>query len=344
MAKIPKKVKSKLPKELTETPKKHKTKKARTIKTHKTSDGLPSSKARTGRKRGTGVRGLTSTKKSRKTATATAKLRNNVMATIRRAEKRGYKFSEELKTKLKSAKYQTLQSYQRNKYKKLYGEATVTTSTGEITGLQYRQYERQKASQKAAETRRLKKQLTPTGAEAEREQPTSPKTPREREKELYHEAEIIENEEGFEEAEAQRQAEFERKKNDEQFKKSVEVGGMMWDTVRDVIHKYENLGAGRFGEYFTKLMDYYAGKYSIETIQSALSSIDMEDFLEKVDDVLYYAGNIENVIQSVQALQNFIDKAMMYSGLTPDFSWDMSLDEMAQQDFSPFSSEEYYPY
>ena len=262
------------------------------------------------------------------------------MATIRRAEKRGYKFSEELKTKLKSAKYQTLQSYQRNKYKKLYGEATVTTSTGEVTGLQYRQYERQRASQKATETRRLKKQSTPTGAEAEREQPTSPKTPREREKELYHEAEIIENEEGFEEAEAQRQAEFERKKNDEQFKKSVEIGGMMWDTVRDVIRKYENLGAGEFGKYFTELMDYYAEKYSVQEIQAALASIDMENFLEKVDDVLYYGKNIENLIKSVQALQNFIDKALLYSGLTPDFSWDMSIEKMAERDLSNFSERE----
>lgn len=341
MAKIPKKVKAQTPKELEEAPKKHKRKKSQQIKAHKTADAFKSSEAKKTKVNAGRIKNVirSKTNKRRKAPTATKKLRTNVLATIKRAEKRGYKFSDELKEKLKSAKYQTLLSYQRNKYRKLYGEATVQTIEGEITGTQYRQYERQRASQKAAETRRLKKQLEPAGSDEvlkevreERKEARKEST-----EEYYHEPEVIENEDGFAEEEARRQAEFERKKNDEIFKQSVQVGDMMINTVYDVITKYENLGAGQFGTYFKELMKYYEARYSIESIKAALASIDMEDFLEKVDDVLYYGGNNENVIKSVQALQTFIDKALLYSGLTPDFSWDQSIEEMAEHDLSNFS-------
>ena len=52
--------------------------------------------------------------------TATQKLRKLVQQQVRRMEQRGYRVDTSLKEKIKTGKYQTLKSIQKNKYKKLY--------------------------------------------------------------------------------------------------------------------------------------------------------------------------------------------------------------------------------
>ena len=87
--------------------------------------------------------------------TATQKLRANVRRQISRMEGRGYRFSDEIKEKIKSAKYQTLKSYSTNRYRKLYGESTALTEEGEIvSGTKYQQFVRRESARKASETRR----------------------------------------------------------------------------------------------------------------------------------------------------------------------------------------------
>ena len=85
--------------------------------------------------------------------TATQKLRGLVQQQIRRMEKRGYRVDSALKEKVKTGKYQTLKSIQKDKYKKLY-EASTAESDGKIvSGRRKRLIERKEAAEKAVRTR-----------------------------------------------------------------------------------------------------------------------------------------------------------------------------------------------
>ena len=190
--------------------------------------------------------------KRKKAPTATQKLRKNVQATIRRAEKRGIRFSDAFKKSISKAKYQTLASLQRNKYAKLYAQGTALSPTGEIiSGTQARVLIRKESAKKAAETRRVNKLLESTTPEGERAERLLSQT----QQPLYqyeNKPEKFDNEPDFEEQERKRQEEFlTNLKNDADFRANVSIGNIMYKNVRDTIKEYENLGAGEFGKYFT---------------------------------------------------------------------------------------------
>lgn len=95
--------------------------------------------------------------------TPTQRLRNNVRQQIRRMENRGYRIDTEIKDKIKTAVYQTLKSYQRNKYAKLYAESTALSEQGEIvSGSEFRKEERKATALKAARTRKRNKAVRQT--------------------------------------------------------------------------------------------------------------------------------------------------------------------------------------
>lgn len=83
--------------------------------------------------------------------TATQRERRRVQQFIRRAEKRGFRFSSELKQKVKNGKWQTLRAMTPSK---LYDKATALSKEGYITtGTKRRAEERSERSRKAARTR-----------------------------------------------------------------------------------------------------------------------------------------------------------------------------------------------
>ena len=84
----------------------------------------------------------------------TTAIRRNVMRTLRGAEERGFRFSDELKEKLKNANWQTLKQYQKNSYQKLYKEATAELNGDIVSGTVKRAQERSEAAQKGAITRK----------------------------------------------------------------------------------------------------------------------------------------------------------------------------------------------
>ncbi len=88
--------------------------------------------------------------------TATQKLRRLVQQQIRRMEKRGYRVDSALKEKVKTGKYQTLKSIQKDKYKKLYEASTAESEGKIISGRRKRLIERQEAAEKAVRTRQRK--------------------------------------------------------------------------------------------------------------------------------------------------------------------------------------------
>lgn len=86
--------------------------------------------------------------------TATQRLRKLVQQQVRRMENRGYRIDTELKEKIKTGKYQTLQSIRKNKYAKLYEGSSAEIDTNIVSGKRFRQYERKVSAEKAVQTRR----------------------------------------------------------------------------------------------------------------------------------------------------------------------------------------------
>ena len=70
-------------------------------------------------------------------------------------EKRGYRISDEIKEQVKTGKYQTLKSLQRQGYSKLYEKATAVSESGKIvSGKEFRREERKESARKGARTRK----------------------------------------------------------------------------------------------------------------------------------------------------------------------------------------------
>lgn len=91
---------------------------------------------------------------ARKKQTPTQKLRSQLKRQIKIMERRGYDIPETIKQSIPTAKYQTLKSLQRDRYKKLYEKSSVTENDVEYSGTKYRQIERQRSAQKTSEKRR----------------------------------------------------------------------------------------------------------------------------------------------------------------------------------------------
>ena len=87
--------------------------------------------------------------------TKTQQLRKLVQQQVRRMENRGYRIDDAVKEKIKSGKYQTLQSLRRNRYEKLYSSASAEIDSKIVSGTKKRSYERKEVARRAAETRRL---------------------------------------------------------------------------------------------------------------------------------------------------------------------------------------------
>ena len=99
--------------------------------------------------------------------TATQKLRRLVQQQVRRMEKSGYRVDTGVKEQIKTGKYQTLKSLQRNKYQKLYGSSSGEIDGEVVSGSQKRAFERSESARRSAETRRERRRRTQTGETSE---------------------------------------------------------------------------------------------------------------------------------------------------------------------------------
>lgn len=91
--------------------------------------------------------------------TKTQQLRKLVQQQVRRMESRGYRIDDAVKEKIKSGKYQTLQSLRKNRYEKLYSSASAEIDSKIVSGQQKRKYERSETARKAARTRRVRRDI-----------------------------------------------------------------------------------------------------------------------------------------------------------------------------------------
>lgn len=217
--------------------------------------------------------------------TATQKLRKLVQQQVRRMERRGYRVDTSLKEKIKTGKYQTLKSIQKNNYKKLYESSSSEIEGKIVSGEEKRSYERSESAKRAAETRKLK-----------REQ-------REHDKRVYQEA--------YDRAERQRrekelaeEEEWERKRceQDRKERRLAELyneGRIAYDNIYDLIGEYPTPGSKMLSNALRSEISKYGEEKVIQAMGTAPST-----FIETAQMIIYYEEE-SSAIHS--ALVNFIE-------------------------------------
>lgn len=92
---------------------------------------------------------------------ATQALRRNVKRTLRSLEKRGYIIPEKVREDINKGKYQTLKSYQKEGYRKLYENIKGEINGETVSGRRMRNWEREQAALKGAQTKKARKGPAP---------------------------------------------------------------------------------------------------------------------------------------------------------------------------------------
>lgn len=217
--------------------------------------------------------------------TATQKLRKLVQQQVRRMERRGYRVDTSLKEKIKTGKYQTLKSIQKNKYKKLYESSSSEIEGKIVSGEKKLSYERSESAKRAAVTRKLK-----------REQ-------REHDKRVFQEA--------YDRAERQRrerelaeEEEWERKRREQDRKERrlaelYNEGRIAYDNIYDLIGEYPTPGSKMLSNALRSEISKYGEEKVIQAMGTAPSS-----FIETAQMIIYYEEE-SSAIHS--ALVNFIE-------------------------------------
>ena len=217
--------------------------------------------------------------------TATQKLRKLVQQQVRRMEHRGYRVDTSLKEKIKTGKYQTLKSIQKNKYKKLYESSSSEIEGKVVSGEQKRSYERSESAKRSAVTRKLK-----------REQ-------REHDKRVFQEA--------YDRAERQRrerelaeEEEWERKRREQDRKERrlaelYNEGRIAYDNIYDLIGEYPTPGSKMLSNALRSEISKYGEEKVIQAMGTAPSS-----FIETAQMIIYYEEE-SSAIHT--ALVNFIE-------------------------------------
>lgn len=219
--------------------------------------------------------------------TATKKLRKLVQQQVRRMEHRGYRVDTSLKEKIKTGKYQTLKSIQKNKYKKLYESSSSEIEGNIVSGEQKRSYERSESAKRAAETRKLK-----------REQ-------REHDKRVFQEAyDSAERQRREKELEEDEDEEWERKRRerDRKARRLAELydeGGIAYDNIYDLIGEYPTPGSKMLSNALRSEISKYGEEKVIQAMGTAPST-----FIETAQMIIYYEEE-SSAIHS--ALVNFIE-------------------------------------
>lgn len=201
--------------------------------------------------------------------TATQKLRKLVQQQIRRMENRGYRIADEIKQKIKTGKYQTLKSLQRDKYKKLYENSTSEIEGKVVRGTEKRAQELKESAIRAAETRRRNKRPYITWGSAE---PLS-------------------------EDEVQVTWEEGRKKQDEIDRAKAEMfqeGEIVYEQVTSLIDQYPTPGS----KYLNNLLKSEIATYGKDKVILAMSQAPSE-YIESAKLICYYEEDSDKIHQAL---------------------------------------------
>lgn len=223
--------------------------------------------------------------------TATQKLRKLVQQQVRRMEQRGYRVDTSLKEKIKTGKYQTLKSIQRNKYKKLYESSSSEIEGKIVTGEQKRSYERSESARKAAETRRQRRVQQEDYSGYDETEWT------EADERSYREWQRRQQErEADEEWERKRR---ERDRKERRLAELYDEGRIAYDNIYDLIGEYPTPGSKMLSNALRSEISKYGEEKVIQAMGTAPSS-----FIETAQMIIYYEEE-SSAIHS--ALVNFIE-------------------------------------
>ena len=212
--------------------------------------------------------------------TATQKLRKLVQQQVRRMERRGYRVDTSLKEKIKTGKYQTLKSIQKNKYKKLYESSSSEIEGKIVSGEQKRSYERSESARKAAATRRSRRaqQVDYSG---------------------YDETEWTEADERSYRDEEWERKRRERDRKERRLAELYDEGRISYDNIYDLIGEYPTPGSKMLSNALRSEISKYGEEKVIQAMGTAPSS-----FIETAQMIIYYEEE-SSAIHT--ALVNFIE-------------------------------------
>ncbi len=203
----------------------------------------------------------------------TENLRRKLKARLRSFEKRGLFVPEDVREKIKTGKYQTLKSFERENYKKLYQVSSGEINGKTVSGTQYREYERIEAARKAQETKRQRE-------EAERER-------REREQE---------RQEREWEEERRRRDEFERQRADK-----YQEGEMVFDEVQRLIDEYPTDGS----KYLKRKLSHEIATYGLDNVIMGLAQAP-SDSIKYAQIICYYEDEAPKIQKAMHEFLNII--------------------------------------
>ena len=221
--------------------------------------------------------------------TPTQKLRSLVQQQVRRMEKRGYRIDSALKEKIKTGKYQTLKSIQRDKYKKLYESSTAESEGKIITGKRKRIIERKEAAEKAVKTRQRtfrKKDVI------WKEAPSIT----ELEDELYDRSKRPLTPDEFE-----RMIKANKDARDILAASDIQEGNVMYQNIEDIIDKFKSTRKG--ANILEKALASEIEKYGKDAVMEAMANAP-GNVIQEAQNIVFYSGD---KAENHRALVNFFD-------------------------------------
>ena len=201
--------------------------------------------------------------------TKTQQLRKLVQQQVRRMESRGYRIDDAVKEKIKSGKYQTLQSLRRNRYEKLYSSASAEIDSKIVSGTKKRSYERKEVAKRAAETRRLNRYVKRRDWLEQRKE-----TPEEiRERESYHD-QLYYDEDYEQEWEDQHEEKWREQRSlqderDRVIAEEYEQGELTYNEINRLIDKFPSQGSLALKKAMEKEIQKYGRNAVIEGLANA---------------------------------------------------------------------------
>lgn len=255
--------------------------------------------------------------------TATQRLRKLVQQQVRRMENRGYRIDTELKEKIKTGKYQTLQSIRKNKYAKLYEGSSAEIDTNIVSGRRFRQYERKVSAEKGAETRRVNIERKRVERKAREAYERGYREAEERaldDVSGYDETEWTEaDERSFQrwkekrdreyfgedyEPDLEEQQEWEetRAKQDEAdltFANAIDEGQVMYRNILDLMEKFPREGRNLLYQG----LESEIRQYGLDMVMAGMAYAPM-DVVQEAQNIIFYTGDKDS---THRALVNFFD-------------------------------------
>lgn len=249
--------------------------------------------------------------------TATHKLRKLVQQQVRRMEQRGYRVDTSLKEKIKTGKYQTLKSIQKNKYKKLYESSSSEIEGKIVSGEQKRSYERSESAKRAAETRRSRR----AQQDLDRRKYDTDRDTEQEDYSGYDETEWTEADERSYRDEEWERKRRERDRKERRLAELYDEGRIAYDNIYDLIGKYPTPGSKMLSNALRSEISKYGEEKVIQAMGTAPSS-----FIETAQMIIYYEEESSGIHSALVSFIEVITGVIVNGELAQDIG--ETMDEM----------------